>query len=175
MSVSGKRTASVVAGVLVLVLGIDAVLAYPAWSAGQGEDVRWTVPNRADALLDHDAGRLLLVRDDTLLVVDRATWEVGATPGHVGPERLAALVPDGVVSSADGRLTVTGPDGVRWETAGALTAVDVEAGLAAGGAAGSRDPYRRLHRSTRDPAGAVEPGRRGHGRRHGRPTCSSHR
>lgn len=111
MSGSRKRTALVVVGVLVLVLGIGAVLAYPAWTASRGEDVRWTMPNRADALIDHDADRLLLVRDEALLVVDREAGELGQTPGHVGAERLAALVPDGVVSSDDGRLTVTGARG----------------------------------------------------------------
>ncbi len=91
---SKKRTILVVAGV-VRVAAIAVVLGYPAWSASRGDDVRWTLPDRADALLDQDADRLLLVRDEALLVVDRRTGELRATPGHVDAERRAALVPGG--------------------------------------------------------------------------------
>jgi hypothetical protein len=125
----------VVVGVLVLAMGIGAVLAYPAWSASRGEDVRWTLPNRADALLDHDADRLLLVRDETLLVVDRGSGAPLHRPGRVDADRRAALVPGGVVLSGERGLAMT-PDRGRdgWEKAdGAiyvLQAVDVDAGLA---------------------------------------------
>lgn len=132
---SRKRTALVVVGVLVLVLAIGAVLAYPAWTASRGDDVRWTMPNRADALLDQDADRLLLVRDQALLVVDRATGELLQTPGRVDAERRAALVPGGVVASEDGWLEATG--GAAWSKGGDakyfLEAVDVEAGLVVAG------------------------------------------
>lgn len=117
-------------GVIVLVAAVLGVLAYPAWSAARGGDARWVVDSGATTVLDYDDERILALDGEQLLVLDRET-DAGSSAGRVDWRHRVALVPGGVVASADGRLTLTGSDGrVMWEKQPEFDLVAVEAGLA---------------------------------------------
>ncbi|MEU6647187.1 hypothetical protein ABZ863_32310 [Saccharomonospora sp. NPDC046836] len=120
------------AAVVVLVLVVGVVLAYPAWSARRGADARWVVASNADTVLDYDADRVLVEDDGLLTVLDRATGE-DQSAGRVDWQQRAALVPGGVVASADGYLALRDRSGrVMWEKTDShtLVTVDIGAGVA---------------------------------------------
>lgn len=133
-----KTRLLVAAGALVVVAAVLAVLAYPAWSAAQGDDARWVVGSEATKVLDYDDERLLLLDGVSLTVLDRETGEESRA-GMVDFREGAALVPGGVLAGYNGTLALTGPDGrVVWEKqkesrddpVHELVAVDVDAGVA---------------------------------------------
>jgi hypothetical protein len=136
-----RRVALAVVGAFTVVVITGAFLAYPAWSAKQGNSVKWTTDIAAGALLDYDENRLLLVDTTTgpgkLVLVNRSTGVVQPA-GAVDLQRRASLVPDGVVASVDGDLVLTNSDGEPlWTKAQGLgdtplhtlVAVDLNASL----------------------------------------------